>query len=31
MRKMQAHSLAELLRMADALGAGSDLRPALME
>jgi FixJ family two-component response regulator len=29
MRKMQAHSLAELLRMADALGAGSgDLRPA---
>jgi FixJ family two-component response regulator len=32
MRKMQAHSLAELLRMADALGVGSgDLRPALME
>jgi FixJ family two-component response regulator len=32
MRKMQAHSLAELLRMADALGAGSgNLRPALME
>jgi FixJ family two-component response regulator len=31
MRKMQAHSLAELLRMADVLGAGSDLRPALME
>ena len=32
MRKMQAHSLAELLRMANALGAGSgNLRPALME
>jgi FixJ family two-component response regulator len=32
MRKMQAHSLAELLRMADMLGAGSgNLRPALME
>ena len=32
MRKMQAHSLAELLRMADLLGAGSgNSRPALME
>ena len=32
MRKMQAHTLAELLRMANALGAGSgNLRPALME
>jgi FixJ family two-component response regulator len=32
MRKMQAHSLAELLRMADALGAGAgNLRPALMD
>jgi FixJ family two-component response regulator len=32
MRKMQAHSLAELLRMADVLGAGlGNLRPDLME
>ena len=32
MRKMQARSLAELLRMADALGAGpGNMRPALME
>src|SRR5262249_4684423 len=30
MRKMQARSLAELLRMADLLGAGAaDLRPAI--